>query len=162
MPGAPKIRWHVHLSWQNSVSTTSNMKFIIDLPHHDMVHACLTRLFFHSEMEPPCMDYLQTLGSNMDVSENNGTPKSSILIGFSIINHPFWGTPVFGNIHMATWTWRKVGQYIPLHSAPGASGILWLKIFNQPTVTSRKKKEQWSLKMDTGNRRESLLFQPGV
>ena len=35
-----------------------------------------------------------------DVSENNGTPKSSILIGFSIINHPFWGTPIFGNIHM--------------------------------------------------------------
>ena len=31
----------------------------------------------------------------MDVSENNGTPKSSILIGFSIINHPFWGTPIF-------------------------------------------------------------------
>ena len=30
----------------------------------------------------------------MDVSENNGTPKSSIQIGFSIINHPFWGTPI--------------------------------------------------------------------
>ena len=37
---------------------------------------------------------------NMDVSENSGTPKSSILIGFSIINHPFWGTPIFGNIHI--------------------------------------------------------------
>ena len=33
----------------------------------------------------------------MGVSENGGTPKSSILIGFSIINHPFWGTPIFGN-----------------------------------------------------------------
>ena len=31
------------------------------------------------------------------VSKNHGTPKSSILIGFSIINHPFWGTPIFGN-----------------------------------------------------------------
>ena len=30
----------------------------------------------------------------------NGTPKSSILIGFSLINHPFWGTPIFGNIHI--------------------------------------------------------------
>ena len=29
--------------------------------------------------------------------KNGGTPKSSILIGFSIINHPFWGTPIFGN-----------------------------------------------------------------
>ena len=28
---------------------------------------------------------------------NSVTPKSSILIGFSIINHPFWDTPIFGN-----------------------------------------------------------------
>jgi len=35
----------------------------------------------------------------MDVSENSGTPKSSMLIGFSMINHPFWGTPIFGNTH---------------------------------------------------------------
>ncbi len=28
------------------------------------------------------------------------TPKSSILIGFSIINHPFWGTIIFGNTHL--------------------------------------------------------------
>ena len=35
------------------------------------------------------------------VSKNNGTPKSSILIGFSIINHPFWGfSPIFGNTHI--------------------------------------------------------------
>ena len=43
------------------------------------------------------------IGSNfqyMGVSENGGTPKSSILIGFSIINHPFWGTPIFGNTHI--------------------------------------------------------------
>ena len=37
---------------------------------------------------------------DMGVSKNNGTPKSSILIEFSIINHPFWGTPIFGNSHM--------------------------------------------------------------
>ena len=28
---------------------------------------------------------------DLGVSKNSGTPKSSILIGFSIINHPFWG-----------------------------------------------------------------------
>ena len=33
----------------------------------------------------------------MDVSKNSGTPKSSILIGFSIMNHPFWDTIIFGN-----------------------------------------------------------------
>ena len=37
--------------------------------------------------------FLQEMG----VSKNKGTPKSSILIGFSIINHPFWCTPVFGS-----------------------------------------------------------------
>ena len=36
----------------------------------------------------------------MDASENGGTPKSSILRGFSIINHPFWGPPIFGNTHI--------------------------------------------------------------
>ena len=36
----------------------------------------------------------------MGVSKNRGTPKSSILIGFSIINHPFWGSIIFGNTHM--------------------------------------------------------------
>ena len=36
----------------------------------------------------------------MDVSENRGTPKSSILIGFSFINHSFWGAPIFGNAHI--------------------------------------------------------------
>ena len=29
-------------------------------------------------------------------------PKSSILTRFSIINHPFWGTPIFGNTHIYT------------------------------------------------------------
>ena len=36
----------------------------------------------------------------MDVSKNRGTPKSSILIGFSIVNHPFWCAPIFGNTHI--------------------------------------------------------------
>ena len=31
------------------------------------------------------------------------TPKSSILIGFSIINHPFLGTTIFGNIHISNF-----------------------------------------------------------
>ena len=34
-----------------------------------------------------------------------GTPKSSILIGFSLINHPFWGTTIFGNTHIIYRIW---------------------------------------------------------
>ena len=39
----------------------------------------------------------------MGVSKNRGgPPKSSILIGFSTINHPFSGTPIFGNTQINT------------------------------------------------------------
>ena len=33
----------------------------------------------------------------MEVSWNRGTPKSSILVAFSIINQPFGGIPIYGN-----------------------------------------------------------------
>ena len=36
----------------------------------------------------------------MGVSWNGGAPKSSTLMGFSLINHPCWGTPIYGNLHM--------------------------------------------------------------
>ena len=39
----------------------------------------------------------------MDVSKNRGTPKSSILIGFSVKDHPFWGTPIFGSSTKTSW-----------------------------------------------------------
>jgi hypothetical protein len=32
----------------------------------------------------------------MEVSCNRGGPKSSIFKGFSIVNHPFWGNPIYG------------------------------------------------------------------
>ena len=38
--------------------------------------------------------------TQMGGSKNNGTPKSSILTRFSVINHPFWGTTIFGNTQM--------------------------------------------------------------
>ena len=33
------------------------------------------------------------VGVHLGVSKNRGIPKSSILIGFSLISHPFWDTP---------------------------------------------------------------------
>ena len=37
-----------------------------------------------------------------------GPPRSSILIGFSIINHPFWGAPIFGNMHIKINSGNKI------------------------------------------------------
>ena len=63
---------------------------------------------------------------NMDVSENSGTPKSSILVGFSIINHPFWGTPMFGNTHMEP---QNIGGF--LNVSPFPFGVsFWVPTVN--------------------------------
>ena len=45
----------------------------------------------------------------MDVSENSGFSSEIIpcLIGFSIITHPFWGSPIFGNTHIDERTCMK-------------------------------------------------------
>ena len=40
------------------------------------------------------------VGFHVGVSKNSGIPKASNLIGFSIINHPFLGTPIHGNTHV--------------------------------------------------------------
>ena len=42
----------------------------------------------------------------LGVSKNRGTPKSSISIGFSIINHPFWGTPICWK-HLFFTIWNR-------------------------------------------------------
>ena len=53
---------------------------------------------FEMVLENPCYEIL--ISTYMGVSLNGGTPKSSILVGFSIVNHPFWGTTIFGNTHI--------------------------------------------------------------
>ncbi len=50
--------------------------------------------------------------NKLGVSKNNGTPNSSILIGFSIIHHPFWGTNIFGN--------TQLSSEVYCHRKPGA------------------------------------------
>ena len=39
-------------------------------------------------------------GNTWVFPKKRSTSKSSILIGFFIINHPFWGTPIFGNTYI--------------------------------------------------------------
>ena len=70
------------------VRSQQKVKMIWDWdPNHDVFPNNLQLWQF---MGPGC--YLTVL--DLGVSENSGTPNSSILIGFSIINHPFWGTPI--------------------------------------------------------------------
>ena len=57
-------------------------------------------------------------------------PNHPILIGFSIINHPFWGIPIFGNTHMETENFHpwKFGQT----SEPKHHKLMMLKVFSIP------------------------------
>ena len=73
----------------------------------------------------------------MGVSKNNGTPKSSILIGFSIINHPFWGTPIFGNTHIGFQVW--VGFFIGIILQSGDS---WM--YPGPNVPLLEIPQEWA------------------
>ena len=54
--------------------------------------------------------------------QNNGTPKSSILVGFFMINHPFWGTPIFGNIHIMSFQCHFFQQSFLSMSRTGGLG----------------------------------------
>ena len=58
----------------------------------------------------------------MGVSWNGGTPKSSILKGFSIINHPFWGTLIFGNTHIYIYHLLEIFSLHPSWEV-GLSGL---------------------------------------
>ena len=48
--------------------------------------------------------------TNVVVSLNGGTPKSSIFMGFSILNHPFWGTFIFGNTNVVVKLTANIGD----------------------------------------------------
>ena len=60
---------------------------------------------------------------HMGVSKNSGTPKSSILKWFSLINHPFWGTLIFGNTHIIAKLCRWTRSTAPRFRPPS---FLWL------------------------------------
>ena len=78
----------------------------------------------------------------MDVSENGGTPKSSILIRFSIINHPFWGTTIFGNTQM----FNSKGHLSDDHPflANCSSGFQgWIALLHPEVLLSDTSPEKW-------------------
>ena len=64
--------------------------FFDGFPISNSTHEVWVGVIFHD----PCFTYMKTIKKqpdHMGVSKNRGTPKLSIFIGFSIINHPFWG-----------------------------------------------------------------------
>ena len=76
-------------------------------PHPGEVH-CTRQGHHHPLVAPSTMapGRIPVENVHMGVSKNRGgPPKSSIFIGFSNINHPCWGTPIFGNTHIIKNKW---------------------------------------------------------
>ena len=62
-------------------------------------------------------------------------PKSSILIEFSIRNHPFWGTPIFGNIHIASLLHSvQLTATAPEHDARETILTFWVQTYFEGLV----------------------------
>ena len=99
--------------------------------------------------------------SYMGVSLNRGTPKS-ILKVFSIINHPFWGTPIFGNTHIYAISYTpcytkynhvytnnyiitSISKYNHINNNPGPQPILTFlpSIISKPFLHGFNKRQAW-------------------
>ena len=57
---------------------------------------------------------------------NGGTPKSSIRMRFSRVNHPFWGTPILGNPYVTNLKKTTLG--------PENGFVLWKQPLPRPIV----------------------------
>ena len=88
------IPCHMHENYGWNMVRVQNGGWFMYIHHMRKTHTC------HIPSSTHVGQKMVKQKDQVDVSENSGTPKSSILIGFSIINHPFWGTLIFGNTHI--------------------------------------------------------------
>ncbi len=96
---------------KRSISSKGSFLAMTDTsPHSNVV--CRKRIRNANEFTIKQSQMTMNMTMNMGVSKNRGTPKSSILIGFSIINNPFWGYHYF---------WKH--PYFNLHANSDASPL---------------------------------------
>ena len=88
----PTEQHDIYTIWRYLEQHESYMHPAVSSRHVQPLTGDTRELFVHTGSDW----YFSTYGC----FENRGTPKSSILIRFSILNLPCWGTPIFGNIHI--------------------------------------------------------------
>ena len=108
------------------------------MQRHIVYWVCFAQDLHRKVQIPP---FLKVWILHIGVSKNRGTPKSCISIGFSIINHPFWGkTHIFGNTHhysnhpkphknrtfledlLVKGAWSKKDKHMAWHVPPSNGG----------------------------------------
>ena len=78
---------------------------LLSIPHvwlcgYDMWILLVSYGGWLQQMPPFPANSCSQLKSKWVFSKIGVSPNHPFLIGFSIINHPFWGTPIFGNTQM--------------------------------------------------------------
>ena len=111
----PKNEGNVGSHGKMRLRNTKPQSFKPEVSYHlviPRVRFCLKTAGYKKQLTPqkkmPKNNKKQPQQTEMDVSENSDTPKPSILIGFSIANHPFWDTPIFGNTQIP---WMPLGLW---------------------------------------------------
>ena len=84
------------LTWQSWKITVLNRRYIFKWLEFSIVMSVFRGVLMHTVKAGLCHGRVSQ-NTDTGVSENGCTPKSSILIVFSIINHPFWGSIILGN-----------------------------------------------------------------
>ncbi len=80
----------------------------------------------------------------MGVSKNNGTPKSSMLIDFSTINHPFW-VPL-----CLAWKHPYIQRHDHILLRNNSATFRWAKV-SSPTMDPLRKVSSAGVLQNAGN-----------
>ena len=109
------------------------------------------RTFFNMELGPCCVDLCGVIGGFQKL----GYPQSSsILMGFSTINHPFGGAPIYGNPQLCLGESSSPTNDDPHISSPNSSAT-GLR-HTEPGMLSVSRKNDFA-----GGRKEVLGDGPG-
>ena len=86
------------------------------------------------------LHHVPTQQLQMEVSWNGGTPKSLVSVGFSIINHPFRGTPIYGTPQIAK-------NHHPSNAAPHRfhQHVSWLSPLKIAALVARRRLMAWTV-----------------
>ena len=101
---------HIHMH----TSTLNNHQCLLNWQNHNSTGGWYPESERNRSSEASANSWglsTRSMGSTYGCFQKIGgfPPKSSVLIGFSIINHPFWGTTIFGNTHSQ---WSRNNQML--------------------------------------------------
>ncbi len=129
-------------------------------PFHPLEDDCLTHVFFRMHEIPfdPHTRQVSNWNNWMFPKIGGKPPKSSIFIGISIINHPFWCITIFGNTHLYQQGLQEIMKASKKHVRPSSWPIGHLS----PKKTPKTRHQMTCDALKDTDNRVSKIPQPGT